>query len=151
MYHFVTNWFLNVPIEKIWQEIADPQSWTTWFQDFKKVTPRSLEVTLPHKVLTDVEYRGNLPYTFCFTLEVTTIEPPQLMELKATGDLIGTGKWVLKSQDQGTAVSYYWDVGIANPFFNLLTAIPWIKAPTEKNHNISMERAYYALKGKLEG
>jgi hypothetical protein len=33
MYHFVTEWFFRVPIEKVWNEIDDWESWSTWWQD----------------------------------------------------------------------------------------------------------------------
>ena len=98
----------------------------------------------------DVEYRGNLPYTFHFALEVTKVKPPALIELKATGDLIGTGKWLLESHNQGTAVTYYWDVGVTNPIFNLLISLPFVKSITESNHNATMDKAFHALKSRLE-
>jgi hypothetical protein len=38
------------------------------------------------------------------------IEEPYLLELEAVGELTGTGRWELKSTDEGTLVHYYWDV-----------------------------------------
>jgi uncharacterized protein YndB with AHSA1/START domain len=150
MYHFVTNWFFNAPIERVWKEIEDPKTWSIWLQDFKKITPRPLESMQQVGNTVDVEYKGNLPYTFRFALEVTKAKPLALIELKATGDLIGTGKWVLESRNPGTAVTYYWDVGVTNPIFNLLIRLPFVKAITESNHNATMDRAFQALKSRLE-
>ncbi|MEE3715859.1 SRPBCC family protein [Tumidithrix elongata RA019] len=149
MYHFIAHWYFNAPIEHVWKEIEDTSNISGWLRDFRKVTPRSVQKEERRSVDIDVEYRGDLPYTFRFSMRVIKVEPPHLLELEATGNLIGRGKWVLRSQDQGKAATYFWDVTVANPFFALFVKFPWFKAITERNHNATMDRAYQALKQKL--
>ena len=150
MYHFITKWYFNAPIDLVWQEIEDTSNISRWLTDFRKVSPRNVSTKDQRTVDIDVEYRGDLPYTFRFNLRVVKVEPPHLLELEATGNLIGRGKWILETQGQGTAATYFWDVTVANPFFALFVKLPLFKAITEKNHNATMDRAYQALKQKLQ-
>jgi hypothetical protein len=140
MYHFVTKWFFDASIDKVWKEIEDLNSWPVWSKDFKRVQIRG-----------PAEVRGKLPYTLRFTVEVATFQPPNLMEFKSTGDLAGTGKWVLEPQEVDTAVTYYWDVGTTNPIFNLLGKLPFVRKLMEMNHDDVMKGAYQGLKDRLEG
>jgi carbon monoxide dehydrogenase subunit G len=151
MYHFLTKWFFNAPIEKLWKEIEDLDSWPTWSEGFKKVKIRGPELTAQLGTVADAEVKGSLPYTLHFKLEVTTIQPPTLMEFKSAGDLAGTGKWVLEPRDNGTAVTYFWDVGTTNPIFNLAGKLPFVRKMMEKNHDEVMKSAYQGLKNKVKG
>ena len=149
MYHFITKWYFNAPIESVWQEIEDTSNISGWLTDFRKVSPCN-STNDRSSVDIDVEYRGDLPYTFRFNLRVVKVAPPHLLELEATGNLIGRGKWVLETQGKGTSATYFWDVTVANPFFALFVKLPLFKAITEQNHNATMDRAYQALKQKLQ-
>jgi len=73
------------------------------------------------------------------------------MDLKSSGDLLGGGQWVLERQTNGTAVTFYWDVGMTNSFLNLLGKLPFVKAMMEKSHNDVMDNGYRVLKPRLEG
>jgi uncharacterized protein YndB with AHSA1/START domain len=147
-YHFVTQWFFHVPIERVWAAIADSTGWTDWLQDFRRVTVHP--ATANGETAIEVDYRGDLPYSFHFTLVPTRVEPPYRMELRASGQLVGTGCWTLEAQDDGTAVTYVWTVGVANPIFSAFTRLPFVKALTERNHNATMARAERALKQRLD-
>ena len=147
-YRFVTQWFFDVPIEQVWEAIADSERWSEWIQDFRHVAVRLLEPS-GEKVF-DIEYRGDLPYSFRFTLTPTCVEAPHRMELDASGQLVGTGCWTLVTKEEGTVVTYVWDVGVTNPIFSLLARLPFIKALTENNHNATMARAEQALRQQLE-
>ena len=150
MYHLVTNWFFQAPIEKDWDEITDLNSWPTWWQDFKKATIRGTEAKLQLGSRADCVVRGALPYTLRFSLEVSAFQSPKLMELKSSGDLLGNGKWALEHQSSGTAVTYYWDVGITRPMLNLLGKLPFAEAMMKKNHDDVMDKGYRLLKIKLK-
>lgn len=146
-YHFVTQWFFHVPIERVWQEISDREHWSDWLQDFRRVTP--IAPTDNGETAFEIEYRGNLPYTFRFILTPTAVEPPHRMELTASGQLVGRGCWTLVAQDGGTLVTYVWEVGVPNPVFSWAARLPGFKALTEWNHHATMRRAEQALKQRL--
>lgn len=151
MYHFVTEWFFQAPIKRVWEEITDIESWPTWWQDFKNATIRGSESTLELGSVADCVVRGALPYTLRFSVQVTGFQPPNLLEIKSSGDLVGGGKWVLQRQNGGTASTFYWDAGITIAILDLLGKLPFAKAMMEKNHNDMMANGYEVLKSSLEG
>ena len=150
MYHFVTRWFFDVPLEKLWQEVQEVEAWPEWFRSFKYVKIRDPEPVLRLGSVVDCEVKGFLPYTLRFQIEVTSFEPPHIMEVAASGDLIGGGKWVLEDREGGTSATYYWDVATTNPILNLLSRLPFAKALVERNHDYVMNKAYLALKPRVE-
>lgn len=152
MYHFVSRWRFNAPIELVWKQIEDIGSWTGWTRDFKKAKVRGPERTAHAGTIADYAVRGSLPYTLRFTMEVISLQQPSSMELRSTGDLAGTGKWVLEPQEGGTAtvVTYYWDVGTTNQLFNLASRLSFVRAIMEKNHGRIMSHAERGLKSILE-
>lgn len=143
MYHFTTRWFFRAPAERVWEEEVATDEW-------KQAAARS-NGTVGVGTLVENEVKGDLPYTLRFTTEVTRYEPPFIAEVKSTGDLVGTGKWILEPRDGGTAVTFYWDVGMSNPFFNLLSKIPAVKDAMSQNHDEVMQEIYRATRAKLEG
>ncbi len=152
MYHFVTKWFFQTPIERVWEAVViDVEAYPTWWPGMKRTTIRSPEPRLQLGSVVDYEVKGSLPNILRFSMEVITFQPPNLMELKSSGDLLGGGKWVLEHQADGTAVTYYWDVGMTNPILNLLGKLPFIKPMMEKSHNDVMDKGYRNLKSRLEG
>lgn len=64
---------------------------------------------------------------------------------------MGKGKTVLEQQDDRTVVTIYWDVATANPVFNLLGKLPFVKAMIEKNHSYVMDDGFRSLEKRLEG
>ena len=70
VYHFVTNWFFDAPIEQVWNEIVDAQSWPHWWPSYRKVTPLTPGSTLQVGSRAASEVRGKLPYSLRFIVEV---------------------------------------------------------------------------------
>jgi uncharacterized protein YndB with AHSA1/START domain len=151
IYHFVTKWFFQAPPERVWEESANMESYPSWWKDLKKAEIRGPESQLQLGSFVDCEVRGALPYSLRFTIEVTTYQPPNLIELKSSGDLVGTGRWVLESKDDGTASTFYWDVGTTNRILNLLGKLPFLRKMLEKNHDDVMAKGYKVVKSKIEG
>lgn len=149
-YHFVTNWHFHAPIERVWDEIVHVSAWPTWWPSWRKAQHRSGESKPQLGSIMDHEVKGTLPYSLRFTTEVVLFQPPQLMETKSSGELVGNGKFVLEQRDDGTAVTYYWDVATTNPVFNLLGKLSFVRAMIEKNHDYVMDEGYRALKQRVE-
>ena len=150
MYHFVTKWFFTVPVERVWEETANIEAYPTWWKNLKKAKLRGPESKLQLGSIADCEVKGALPFSLRFTVEVTAFEPLHLVEIKSTGDLVGTGKWVLETKDNGTQSLFYWDVGTTNPILNILARIPFVKPILEKSHNDVMEKGYEIVKSRVE-
>lgn len=150
-YHFVTNWFFQAPIERVWEEIVDIPSWPSWWASWEKAASHGSASQAQLGSVVDHEVRGDLPYSLRFRTVVTVFQSPHLLEIKSSGDLVGTGALVLKPRDQGTAVTYSWDVGLSNPLLNLLGKLSFTRALMEKNHDFVMEEGYRGLKIRVEG
>jgi uncharacterized protein YndB with AHSA1/START domain len=150
MYHFVTEWYFEAPIEMVWQVLEDVKSWPTWSKSFKKIVIRGPEPTLQLGSVVDCEVKGALPYTLRFSIQVTNFQPPHIIEVKSSGSLVGGGKWLLKPRNGGTVTTYYWDVGTTNPVLNILAKLPFVRAMLERNHDAVMADAYQNLKAKLK-
>jgi hypothetical protein len=149
-YHFVTNWYFKAPVESVWDELADVKSWPSWWPSWRKAEFHGSESKVQLGTITDNEVKGELPYSLRFINEVTLLQTPYLMENKSSGDLVGKGKIVLEQQDDGTAVTIYWDVATSNPIFNLLGKLPFVRAMIERNHDYVMDDGFRGLKQRLE-
>ena len=149
-YELVTEWFFETPIEQVWQEIGDWQSWPSWWPDWKKLDQRG-EGEIGEGTVMDCAVKGSLPYTLRFQLEITNLDAPRLNEHDSSGDLVGSGRWTLLERDGGTAVTHYWHVGTTNPVLNFFGRFPFAKKMMEKNHADMMARGYNGIKSRLAG
>ena len=150
IYHLVTKWYFTAPVESVWEELADAKSWPGWWSCWRKVTFHGSESKLQVGTIAYHEIKGKLPYSLRFSSEITLVQTPYLMENKSSGDLVGEGKIELEQQDDGTVVTFYWDVATSNPVFNLLGKLPYVKAMIEKNHDYVMDDGFRGLKQRLE-
>lgn len=144
IYHLTTHWYFKAPIEQVWHELVDGD------EQWKQAVGRGDE-TIGVGTVAYNEVKGELPYTLRFTTKITRFEPPFICEAKSTGDLVGSGKWVLEPRDEGTAATFYWDVGMSNPILNLLSKIPFVRDAMVQNHDQVMEEDYRHTVARLEG
>jgi len=150
LYHFVTRWSFEAPVERVWEEASNVEAYPEWWGDLRKARIRGPDSTLKVGSIVDCEVKGRLPYTLRFTIEVTIYEPPHAMEVRSSGDLVGTGRWLLEAAPGGTVSTFNWDVGTSNPILNLLGRLPFVRAMLEKNHDDVMARGYEIVRSRLE-
>ncbi|MEE8471246.1 MAG: SRPBCC family protein [Dehalococcoidia bacterium] len=150
MYHFVTRWFFEASMENVWDKLTDIESWPTWWKGIKKAMIRVSGTMSDPTLVAECKVKGDLPYTFRFSLEVTTFRRPDLVEFKSWGDLVGSGKATLEPAAGGTECTIYWDVRTAKTILNLLVSLPLAKGLVEKNYYDLMDNGYQALKRALE-
>ena len=149
MYHFVTEWFFDAPVEEVWEVLSDFQSLPQWWPDYKKLEPQDPHRTAEVGAVYDVVVKGSLPYSLRFSLEITKLDPPFLNEHRAAGGLVGTGKWTLVPRDGGTEVKHFWDVGTTNPLLNFFARFSFAERMLAENHTAVMARGYEGLKARL--
>jgi hypothetical protein len=77
------------------------------------------------QVGTRVRYviKGRLPMRLAFEATITRVDPPREAELRAEGELAGTGRWLLNQQGDITTVRYLWDVHTTRPWMNLVAPV----------------------------
>jgi len=150
MYHFVTHWYFHAPIDLVWRELNNIEAWPLWWRSYQKAAIRGEQKSIEVGTIVDNRVKGSLPYSLTYDTQITQWEPPALLELKSTGDLVGNGKFMLEARDDGTAVTFYWDVGTSNAVFNLLAKLPFIRRFMEKNHGVVMDDGYRGLRARIE-
>lgn len=148
-YHFESQWHFNVPVKRVQEELENISNWPTWSSEIRSATIRSKGGELGIGSLADMEVKGPLPFTLKFTLEVTDYRPPASIAFTSRGHLIGGGQLVLTPSNDGTDVTFYWQVAMQNPVFNFLAKLGPFKAIMEKNHNWVMAKIYAGLNQRL--
>ena len=54
---------------------------------------------------------------------IARVVPPRELELRAEGELAGSGRWLLDQQGDTTTVRYLWDVRTTKPWMNLTAPV----------------------------
>lgn len=150
-YSFLTQWHFKAPIEKVWNEVSRVETWPASWKQFRKADIRNPDRPVGIGTVVDCEVTAGLLCSFRFTVEVTGYEPPHLVELKASGDLVGSGTGTLAERDGGTDIGFQWDVGTTSALLCILARFPFAQRVLRWNHERVMNLGYRALKAKVEG
>jgi hypothetical protein len=147
VYHFVTEWRFQAPLERTWSVVLDIQHYPDWWKNFRRVRlVRGDGRSIGSIVWCEV--RGSLPYSLRYSLEVLEAQECRHLLLRSTGDLIGTGRWAFRGLDGATEATYYWDVATTNPVLNVIA--PLAKTLLAKNHQQVMANGFAALRPHVE-
>jgi carbon monoxide dehydrogenase subunit G len=122
-YHYVSTWQLQAPIQQVWAALNDLEHLPVWYRGVQQV--QELAPGDAQGVGRRVRYviKGRLPLRLAFEATTTRSLPPQDQELRAEGELTGTGRWSLDQHGQVTTVRYHWDVRTTGPWMNLLAPL----------------------------
>lgn len=147
-YHFVSTWYLDgASVESVWAELMGSENWPSWWKYVDRV--EELAPGDPDGLgrRQRVVFRTALPYDLGFDSEVTRVDPPRVLEIAASGELEGTGRWILFPTDRGTHVTYKWDVRTTKWWMNALAPIA---APAFRwNHDVLMREMADSLGRRL--
>lgn len=149
LYHFKTSWTFPVGVEPLWGAIIDAESWPTWTPSFRRVTIIGDESVLQLGSRMECEVKGTLPFTLRFSCQIIEHVPGRSLGLTAWGDVQGSGRWVLEPQNDGTAATYFWDVGLTNALLDRLGRTRATKALMMWNHDRVMKQARHGLAHRL--
>ena len=122
-YHYVSTWQLKAPIEQVWAALNDLEHLPAWYSGVQEA--RELAPGDAQGVGRRVRYviKGRLPLRLAFEATTTRSVPPRDQELRAEGELAGTGRWSLEQQGEVTTVRYHWDVRTTRSWMNLLAPL----------------------------
>ena len=121
-YRFLTTWILDAPRADVWDAIHAVERWPAWWRGVEAVEqlasgePDGIGSVYRHR------WRSVLPYTVTFDMETLAVEPPRLLEGRATGELEGIGRWRFH-EGAATAVTYEWAVQTTRPWMNALAPV----------------------------
>jgi carbon monoxide dehydrogenase subunit G len=122
-YHYVSTWQLQAPIERVWTAISDLEQLPAWYPAVQEV--QTLAPGDDQRVGARVRYviKGRLPMRLAFEATIARVDPPREAELRAEGELAGTGRWLLDQEGEITTVRYLWDVQTTRPWMNLVAPV----------------------------
>jgi Polyketide cyclase / dehydrase and lipid transport len=122
-YHYVSTWQLHAPIEQVWTAISDLEHLPAWYTGLREA--RELAPGDSQGVGARVRYviKGRLPLRLAVEATVTRVVAPRELELRAEGELAGTGRWSLDQQDGITTARYSWDVRTTRAWMNLVAPL----------------------------
>ena len=144
-YEFREQWYVNVPIERVWPVIRDVSKYPMWWSQFVEAERRN-DVDGVGAVVR-VRAKSALPYHMFFEVEAVREEPPRLTEAVVRGDLNGTMKWALQPEGSGTRLYFEEIVITGKPLLNVLA--PLFKPFFAWNHEIMMRRGEQGLQHLL--
>ena len=138
VYHFEDHWSVPFPIEKVWEVLSQPEDYPQWWRGVY-LSAEPLEAGAQDAKRVAVVARGWLPYKLRFTIQTLTLQKPELIEFKATGDFVtDVSRWVLKSEGNGTSVTLECNPRAEKPVVKLLSTI--LKPLFRWNHHWTMKR-----------
>jgi hypothetical protein len=150
-YSFVTIWRHRAPIDAVYDAISDAGAWPEWWPAVKRVDPISPgDPATGLGMVQRFTFKGSLPYTLSFDMEVTRTVRPQMLAGHATGELEGDGVWTLTEEPGGITVARYdWNIRTTRWWMNLLAPVarPIFKA----NHDVVMRSGAAGLCSRLGG
>jgi uncharacterized membrane protein len=109
-YNFISHWKVNAPIEKVWQLIYDSEKWPHWWKSVVSVKELNKGDERGIGSIRMYKMRSPMLYTLSFNMELTERIDMELLKGNASGELTGTGAWMLKVTDGITEVQCHWQV-----------------------------------------
>jgi hypothetical protein len=122
-YHFETRFSVPATRDEVWAVMEDPTTWPSWWRWLRRVD--RLDRGGPDLAGARYRYtfRTALPYSLTFDTETTRTRPGHLIEVRASGDLAGTGLWEVFDDDGTSLVRYTWIVATTKRWMNALTPV----------------------------
>jgi hypothetical protein len=148
-YEFLTEWRVAAPPELIYEILKNSREYPRWWPEvYLKADYESSgradgigdRVTLLTK--------GWLPYQLRWTAETVNYEKPRTIEIKATGDFVGRGVWLLESAGDQTHITFDWRLRADKPLIRWFS--PLLKPIFKWNHAWAMARGYESLCREVE-
>ena len=147
-YEFATIWRLEAPVDEVWAEIKDSESWPEWWRGVLKVDKLRDGDDAGIGAVHRSTWRSALPYSLQFDSEVIRIEEFKSIEIRAFGELEGSGLWTLTLEPDGiTVVRYNWKVATNKAWMRVLS--PIMKPFFRWNHDVIMAWGGEGLARKL--
>ena len=136
-YEFVSVWYIDAPIERVYEAIEDARLWPEWWRGVLsniEIRPGdAVGIGAIHRSA----WKSALPYKLEFDSEVVRVEKNKLIEVRAFGHLDGRGVWQFERiGDDKTRIRYDWTVQTTKAWMNLLS--PIARPIFRWNHNVIM-------------
>jgi len=117
-YRFDSTWMMEAPIDGVFDALRDYETHPSWWQDVRSANSTDrLGVTVRYEI------QSPLLYSLSFDVALRRVVRPYLIATRATGDLAGTGEWLLNESDGVTTIRHRWQVATTKPWMNALAPV----------------------------
>jgi uncharacterized membrane protein len=122
-YQFESEWVLTAPAGKVFDALMRYEDYPIWWPAIRNV--RLLDKGDENRLGARVSYsiRSPLLYSLDFVSRVTAVERPAFIEISASGDLAGVGKYVISDRNGVTSARYLWSVSTTKPWMNAVAPV----------------------------
>lgn len=132
-FDLATEWKLDAPIDEVWATLRAVEQWPRWWPSVRQAEPiaagNEMGIGATHRLV----WKTALPYCLTLTTKVIAVEPTHRIEVRAWGDVEGTGIWFLRRDARGaTIVRYVWRVSVNTPWMRRI--LPILKPVFAWNH-----------------
>ena len=135
-YKFITIWRLEAPQAQVWDLIFHSEDWPAWWRGVEKVERVKDGDAKYVGAIHRYTWKSKLPYRLIFEMETTRVEPINVIEGRAIGELQGTGRWQFSNDGQVTSARYDWKVQTTKAWMNYLA--PIARPVFSWNHDVVM-------------
>lgn len=146
-HRFRSTWSLPATPEAVWDVLADPAGWSSWWPGLES---RTVSVGAGDGVGTrsHAVFPSPLGYRLNLGLEVLAARAPRAVEMRAVGDLVGTARSTLEPEGaRGTVLRIDWHVRLTSAALTRMDRVaPWIAAPS---HAVVMRAGERGLRRHL--
>jgi len=136
-YSFLTTWILEASRDDVWRAIYEIERWPEGWRGVRSVEQLEEGDVSGIGALYRHEWRSVIPYPVRFDARITRIEPLDLIEADAHGELAGVGRWRFFGERE-TTVTYEWNVRTTQRWMNLVA--PLARPIFRGNHNVVMQQ-----------
>lgn len=146
-FHLVTEWHLNVPLDRVWDTLLDAPQWPTWWRGIRSVErvadgdPSGVGMRLRQR------WRSLLPVTLTLDLEIVEVEPGRRLVGRASGDLAGTCTFQFEGAGDTTVVRFVMDISPTRRWMNL--PVPFAGRIAELNFDAVMRQGGSGIARRL--
>ncbi|HMQ93111.1 MAG TPA: SRPBCC family protein [Amaricoccus sp.] len=132
-FDLTTEWDLSAPVSPVWAALRAVEAWPAWWRSVRKVEPLVAGSESGIGAVHRLTWQTALPYRLVLTTEVTAVQPERRIEVRARGDIEGTGVWTLLPRERdGCRVRYLWRVRVTKPWMRAV--LPVLKPAFAWNH-----------------
>lgn len=146
-YSFVTVWKIEAPIKNVWDVICDVENLPSWWKAVESIKVLDRGDSDGINFLTEQTWKGVLPYQLSMVSKTVAVDYLKSIEIVASGDLDGRGKWTFSQQEGIVTVQYNWDVKTTQKLISFLAIV--LKPLLAWNHNEIMRTGAIGLANKL--
>ena len=148
-YELESHWRVPGAIGDVYAVLMDDAALPRWWPEaYAKVTVAAEgDAATGVGRITDIVTRGLLPYDVTWRVEVLETGTPDLIRVRASGDVIGLGTWRLTQGDGVVDLRYLWRGRVGKPWMKRLEFL--LKPVFVWNHNWVMRRGEQGLRAEL--